>query len=164
MSEPARQLVVSLDAIAADPTLALSLEPEAARLLTVRAAAAIAALVAAPVPNGPASTEPAPALLDIDGVAERLSVSRSWVEHNYRDLPTRVRVQGRPRWRTEDIDRWAATRPKYGRPWARRSNQAADASTAKGVSAADTDAGGFDTDATDGGTKSAPTRPAAKRR
>jgi predicted DNA-binding transcriptional regulator AlpA len=53
-------------------------------------------------------------LLSNAAVARRIGASRSWVEHHYAELPPRVSLVGRPRWRSADIDRWVANRPRFG--------------------------------------------------
>lgn len=82
---------LSLDALAADPTAAVGLTPEARAALLTRCAVAMAALAAAMLaePSAAPPEHPAPAWLTIREVAERLKLAPSYVYQLARrgDLP-----------------------------------------------------------------------------
>lgn len=150
--------VPTLDDIASDPRCVLDLPADAVRALTLRCASALTALAGA---NSVPSAAPAGALLlNADGVAVRLNVSRSWVEHNLTTLPARVSVNGMLRWLVADIDRWAANRPK-GAVCRKRKRGDGVATGASASAGAD---GGSATDATESRSKNEPMRAAARRR
>jgi predicted DNA-binding transcriptional regulator AlpA len=114
MNEP--RPVPSLEAIAADPTLAEALPPDAVRTLAAKAAVVLASLLAVRGGNGAHDfrQQDADVVLDYAGVAAFLGVSRSWVEKHIADLPPRRSLAGTPRWLKSELEKWIRNRPKYG--------------------------------------------------
>lgn len=54
-------------------------------------------------------------LLTTQQLAALLGVTRRWVERHIEDLPERIDVCGKPRWREADVERWMRNRPRYSR-------------------------------------------------
>jgi predicted DNA-binding transcriptional regulator AlpA len=114
---PSLKVVVSLDDLASQPDRACALGADDARRLFSRAMVTVAALSAA-LQNDQqrAPFREGSGLLRVDDVAQRIGMSRSWVQKHTRDLPPRVRVGGEARWREGDIDAWIRTRPRWEDP------------------------------------------------
>ena len=63
-----------------------------------------------------ADTKESDRVIGTEEVASIIGLSASWVEKHPHVLPQRVSVNGNPRWRKSDIERWIKTRPLYGKP------------------------------------------------
>ncbi len=85
--------VPALDELAADPTKAAALPPEARQALLLRAVVALAALAVAPSPAIPLpESSDQERLLDVGEAARRLGVSRDWLYRRANRLPFTVRL------------------------------------------------------------------------
>jgi predicted DNA-binding transcriptional regulator AlpA len=110
--------VVSLDALAADPTRASTLPPAIAEALQSKCLVVLNALwgrclaARATVDTG---SEP-DSLLAVAAAATRLGVSRDWLYHHARHLPFVVRQGRLLRFSSRGIDRYIKAR--QGRPQA----------------------------------------------
>ncbi len=89
----------TLDALAADPGLAVQLSPEARQALILRTAAALAALAAAgPIPGlapAPASPPTRDEWIGADEVGRRFSLTRRWLE-DHSGLLRRLKIVAAP--------------------------------------------------------------------
>lgn len=114
---PPLQALPTLDDVARNPALALALGPDVAMQLHIQAVTVLSAV--APCffrPNGVTalSLQGGECLIGVDEVAAVIDMSPSWVEKHTKVLPPRVSVEGNPRWRKSDIEKWVKTRPRYG--------------------------------------------------
>jgi predicted DNA-binding transcriptional regulator AlpA len=106
----------SFEDLLANPSRAAELPAAAARELFVRLAAVQAALTTAllPAQSPEKSSENGDRFLDAAEVGVRIGKSRSWVEHHVEELPERRRVGGEGRWSERELERWMASRPRWG--------------------------------------------------
>lgn len=98
------------------PELAAGLPPDVALPLCVKVAALQAALAIASRPPAPV-VRTAPTgdrFLNVAEVAERIGKSRSWVQKNHGELPSRRRVGGEGLWSEREIEAWIRHRPTWG--------------------------------------------------
>ena len=108
--------VPSLEELAADPTKAASLSPEAARALTFRCLSALAALASVPVttpgqvPTGPGEER----LLTVEEAARTLGVSEDWLYRRAPRLPFTVRLGRVLRFSAEGLERYIRQRQGRG--------------------------------------------------
>jgi excisionase family DNA binding protein len=102
--------VPSLDELAADPSKATSLSPEAARSVTVRCAVVLAAVAA--VRSGPdlSPTSDDDHLLTTEEAARRLGVSEDWLYRRAGRLPFTVRLGRTLRFSALGLDRYISQR------------------------------------------------------
>jgi len=109
----------TLDELGAHPDRVHALPAELVSDYTFRTLTILAAL------NKRQSTAPLPVrqgsiagdrLIGCEEAAEMIGMSVSWVEKHVRELPERVSVLGKPRWRKSDIEKWIKARPIYGSP------------------------------------------------
>jgi hypothetical protein len=105
--------MITLEAVAADPSLVASLSPEQLPELYRLAARAEAELRAALLTARPASREPeAPdQLLTVAQAAERLGRTKDWLYRHAKDLPFTVRQgTGHPRFSARGLARYIRAR------------------------------------------------------
>jgi predicted DNA-binding transcriptional regulator AlpA len=103
---------VGLDDLAAAPARAAGLSADARQVLLVRAAAALAALAAIPLPvAGASASHQADQLLDVEEAAGRLAVSRDWLYRRASRLPFTIRLgPGAVRFSAAGLERWLRRR------------------------------------------------------
>lgn len=109
--------VPTLDELAADPTKAAALPPQARQTLALRAVAALAALAVAPAPAIPSPEAPdQERLLDVGEAARRLGVSRDWLYRRASRLPFTVRLGRAVRVSEAGLARYIRQRQGRGAP------------------------------------------------
>lgn len=108
-----RHAAICLDALATAPDLAAAIGRDDRRVLVLRCLTVLAALAAVPEPEPVAPDAPP---LSAREVARRLGMSRSWVYGAFKrgELPPPISIEGRPRWRAQDIETYLANRRQYG--------------------------------------------------
>lgn len=109
-----------LDELAVHPERAAELIPEVAQALLSRCFAEITRLAAlrdvliiTAFANGAVPRDTSDRLLDKDAVAAKIGKSRSWVEKNATDLPSRRRVGGEGLWSERELEVWIKHRPRW---------------------------------------------------
>jgi predicted DNA-binding transcriptional regulator AlpA len=109
--------VPTLNDLARNPALALELRPDVAMQLHIQAVMILSALTpcfSRSNRSSPLLREDGDCLIGVAEVAALIGMSLSWVEKHTKVLPPRVSVEGNPKWRKSEIDRWVKTRPRYG--------------------------------------------------
>jgi hypothetical protein len=109
------EAVPTLDELAADPTKAGALPPEARQTLVLRALAALAALAVAPSPAIlPYEVPDHERLLDVDEAARRLGVSPDWLYRRAGKVPFTVRLGRTLRFSAQGLVRYIRQRQGRG--------------------------------------------------
>ena len=109
MSDP--RAVPTLDELEGDPEKAATLGADTIEALLVRCLALqtrlFARLIALPAAENGASDR----FLDVDQVAAAIAKSKTWIEHNTKDLPPRRKVGGEKLWSERELQAWMKHRP-----------------------------------------------------
>jgi excisionase family DNA binding protein len=105
-------LVPSLDELAADPRKAATLSPDAARAVTMRCAAVLAAVasVSTPLAPQPRDDDEDGLLLTTEEAAQRLGVSQDWLYRRAATLPFTVRLGRSLRFSIRGLERYIRQR------------------------------------------------------